>query len=130
MCALCTSCFRINLYSCFVYIYACVKCRSSGWGTQLTTCFRFFTTAKAPLPGLVAPTVEGLFRICREYLINKTQCRLCKRLAGPIIPFSVLVWSGKSVLPIALITKVQSTTTFLCARQFWHVVEQTTDQPM
>ena len=25
---------------------------------------------------------------------NKTQCRLCKRLAGPIIPLSSLVWCG------------------------------------
>ena len=26
---------------------------------------------------------------------NKTQCQLCKRLAGPFIPLSRLVWSEK-----------------------------------
>ena len=59
-----------DLWTLLVCVHLCFKCWSSCWGAQLTTCLlRFFTTVKAPLPGLVAPTVEGLFWICREYLI-------------------------------------------------------------
>ena len=32
----------------------------------------------------------------------------------------ILVWSGKVVFPMALITSTQSTAMSLCLRQFWH----------
>ena len=59
---------------------------------------------------------------------NKTQCRLCKRLAGPIIPLSnlgtPLVWSdlvqSGVVWPLALITWMQSPTICLYIKQFWY----------
>ena len=59
-----------DLWTFLVCVHLCFKCWSSCWGAQLTTCLlRFFTTVKAPLPELVAPTVEGLFWICGDYLI-------------------------------------------------------------
>ena len=50
--------------------------------------------------------------------LNKTQRQLCKRLAGPFIPFSwsCLVWKKSFILD--MITRGQSTTIFLCIGPF------------
>ena len=58
-----------------------------------------------------------MFSFCfqtMKYVRDKTQCQLCKRLGGPIIPLS---WSGmvrKRVLTMDVITMRQSTAIFLC----------------
>ena len=66
----------------------------------------------------------NIFLYKREMILHmenifsyKTQCQLCKRLAGPIIPLyrSGLLWSGKRVL--ALITWTQSRSTFFISEE-------------
>ena len=61
---------------------------------------------------------------------KKTQCQLCKRLAGPFIPLS---WSGKGFhlwlwSSLVVVTRGQSIAIFLCISLFsaWW---QTTNQP-
>ena len=69
------------------------------------------STAEGGLEPL--PTSKKSKQFCRN-CNNKTQCQLCKRLVGPINPFS---WSGlvwKRVSPLDLIIGAQSTAMFLC----------------
>ena len=80
-------------------------------------------------PGLPSLTALGLFQEASskvqwsKRILNKTQRQMCKRLAGPFIPFPGLV--------LDVITRGQSTTVFLCIGPFlawWQPNEQTNNQ--
>ena len=60
-------------------------------------------------------TIRGILLLEHVSLFvaqNQTQCQLCKRLVGPIIPFSLSGQVWKRVSPMDVIARGQSTTIF------------------